>query len=149
MNRDELVARLHRILSDSHEKFGQDLGPLCPGADMSDLEIHPVGRTGAIAFVGDYVLVGWEDHDMRRASRDAWRCLYERLQKRGFTRHVVYPMNFRSVIQTRKLGAVPQGVDADGYVHYLLTLDAFLQAPAARHCRGHSNGQEVAASQGA
>ncbi len=137
MNQYELMERLHQLLAESHERFGQEIERLDAFTANQVIEVYPCGPSGVIAFLGDYVLTGWPDSEIRAASRDAYRHLAKRLDERGFTRHMVHPLNFRSVKLTRKLGAVPQGYDADGYVHYILTRERF-----GRH------GKEVAAAEG-
>jgi hypothetical protein len=149
MTQRELLERLHVLLTKAHAKFGQEVDRL---EDFEQLEIQAFscGRTGVIAFIGEYVLTGWEDHDIRRASRDAYRHLGDWLKVHGFTRHMVYPRNFRSVILTRKLGAKPVGIDQDGYVHYLLTYDDFLRSEQARlHPSESRHGQEVPTAESA
>lgn len=123
MDERALLDRLHELLSESAARFGQTIDRI--DEMHPDLEVHRVGRTGVLAFVGDYVLTGWPDDEMRIAGRDAYKLLQARLDERGMTRHMVYPLNFRSVKLTRKLGAKPVGVDADGYVHYTLTREEF------------------------
>lgn len=143
MTKRELLERLHRLLVASHQPLGQVVEEVSE-EDAAKMDVYPCGHTGVIAFTGEYVLTGWEHSDMQAAARDAYRHLGERLKAQGFTRHMVYPMNFRSVILTRKLGAVPLGVDADGYVHYILTLEAFEKAAAEHlHREASDHGQEV------
>jgi hypothetical protein len=142
--------RLHRLLTDAHARFGQDVDRIDPDRCTLPIEAYPCGKTGVIAFVGDYALTGWEHHDIRAASRDAYRHLHQRLKARGFTRHMVFPLNFRSVILTRKLGAVPVGRDDNGYVHHHLTLEAFEKAAAQHlHREVSEHGQEVSTAEGA
>ena len=123
-----LMERLHELLSASAAKWGEAVDRIPASCDVV---AHRVGRSGVLAFVEGYALCGW-DPDDRRAPRDAYRLLGERLRDYGPTRHMVYPLNLASVRLTRKLGAVPQGVDADGYVHYVLTYDGY-RAAAAKH----------------
>lgn len=120
-----LFERLHRLLEASHEPWGVEVGVLDPDTIDPDYEIHPCGQEGVLAFLGDYVLVAWPDQDARAAARDAHRLIGGRLEERGFTRHMVHWRNFRSVKVTRKLGAKPVGVDADGYIHYILNKERF------------------------
>jgi hypothetical protein len=138
---DLLHLRLYGYLSAAHVGFGLPHEPLTNMLDFDDVEIHPLGRTGAIAFIGDYVLTAWPDDEMRACCRDAYRILGSRLEARGFTRHMVHPLNFPSVKLTRKLGAIPVGVDSDGFVHYILTKYRFI---GSKH-----HGQEVATAQAA
>jgi hypothetical protein len=134
-----LLERLYALLQEAHAHFGHSIARVDEFAAraVDDFEIYPVGPSGVLAFFGDYVLGGWPPDEQRAASRDAYAILLRRLDRRGFTRHMVHPMNFRSVRLTRKLGAKPIGVDADGYVHYILTRERF-----GRH------GKEVAAAEG-
>lgn len=130
----ELLARLHTLLVESHGKFGHAVDPIDEHTVPADFEVFPVGPSGVLAFLGNYVLAAWPDAERRPASRDAYRLLWERLKERGFTQHMVHPLNFRSVKLTRRLGAKPQGVDEFGYMHYLLTLAAFeAHVPSLRY----------------
>lgn len=139
-----LLDRLYELLVASHEPLGQKVDRIEEATLEDPVEAYPCGQSGVIAFIGEYVLTGWDPSDMPAAPRDAYRHLHERLRRVGRTRHMVYPLNFRSVILTRKLGAVPIGKDDDGYVHYILTLEAFERSEARRmHREGSSNGQEV------
>lgn len=113
-----LLKRLHELLQAAHARFGVAVDELDPS--VADLEVYPCGPTGVLAFIGDYVLAAWPDDEMRAAAPVAYRLLERRLEERGFTRHMVHPLNFRSVKLTRKIGAEPLGVDADGFVHYIL-----------------------------
>lgn len=133
---DRLAIRLISLLNVTHQQCGLDAEPLVGllgGRD--DVEIHELSPCGVLAFVGDYVLAAWPDDEIRTASRAAYRILSQRLQRRGFTRHMVHPANFRSVKLTRKMGAEPIGIDADGFVHYVLLTERFPH-----------HGQEVAAA---
>lgn len=137
MNERELLDRLHQLLADAHGRFGEQIAKIDEFTGGWDVEVHPCGPSGVLAFLGDYVLAAWPDDEQRLASRAAYRLLQRRLEERGFTRHMVHPCNFRSVKLTRKLGAKPLGVDPDGYMHYILTRERF-----GRH------GKEVAAAEG-
>lgn len=138
MDERALLQRLYDLLSAAHAKFGSEIAPMDEFSVNPDFEIYPVGPSGVLAFLGDYVLTAWPDDEQRPASRDAYRLLGARLEERGFTLHMVHPLNFRSVKLTRKLGAKPTGVDADGYVHYILTRADFGRRVRAReeNCRG-------------
>lgn len=133
-----LLDRLHDLLSQEAARRGDTVDRLDDHA--VDLEVCPVGQSGVIALINGYVIAGWPPAERRAAARDAYRILHQWLQERGVTKHMVHPLNFQSVIVTRKLGAKPIGVDRDGYVHYNLTLEAFEE----RH-----HGKEVAAPEGA
>lgn len=152
MNEAELLDRLHRLLVASHAPLGAEVDRITPETADPDMEVYPCGSTGVIAFVGDYVLCGWEDNDLHAASAEAFRRLHQRLQERRYTLHMVQPRNFRSVKLTRKLGAVPIGVDEDGYVHYRLTLEGFEAKTGAKrppsNLRYTNYGQEVETSKG-
>lgn len=137
MSEAALLARLHQLLSESHARFGATVDPIDEHSVPPDFEVFPVGPSGVIAFLGDYVLTAWPDDEQKPASRDAYQRLWDRLRERGFTRHMVHPCNFRSVKLTRRLGAKPQGVDEHGYIHYLLTLADFeAHVPSLRHKEG-------------
>lgn len=150
MDERTLLARLQHLLEGAHARFGQSIEPINEHTVPADFEVHPVGPSGVLAFLGDYVLAAWPDEEQRPAARDAYNLLWQRLRERGLTRHMVHPLNFRSVKLTRRLGAKPKGVDADGYVHYELTLEAFeSHVPRSRHhVEGLPHGQEVAAAEG-
>ena len=124
MNR--LAIRLIAMLNVSHRSCGLDPEPLVGllGGGQ-DVEFHEVSPSGVVAFVGDYCLGAWPDDEIRIAAPAAHRVLSARLRERGFTRHMVHPLNFRSVKLTRKMGAEPIGVDADGFVHYVLRSERF------------------------
>jgi hypothetical protein len=131
-----LAARLISMLNVTHQQFGLDPEPLAGLLGGGhEVELHELSPAGVLAFVGDYVLAAWPDDEMPQASRVAHRLLSARLKARGFTRHMVHPRNFRSVKLTRKMGATPLGVDADGFVHYILRSERF------------PHGQEVAAAE--
>lgn len=121
----QLLLRLHALLQASHGAFGATVDTV-EKFDGPDLEVFPIGEGGVLAFIHDYAICGWEDDD-RAAPHAAYTVLHDRLRRRGFTRHMVHPRNLRSVRLTRKLGAEPQGVDSDGYMHYVLTLERFEQ----------------------
>lgn len=137
-DRAALLERLLELLASSHAPFGVPIDAIDPATEDREIEVHRVGQTGVLAFIGDYVLAGWPDEEQREASRDAYPILLARLDARGFTRHMVHPRNFRSVRLTRKLGAKPLGVDSDGFVHYILTRERF-----GRH------GKEIRTAEGA
>lgn len=124
---NKLGIRLICMLNVAHARCGIDAEPLTGllGGGLHDVELHELSPAGVLAFVGDYVLVAWPDDEIRVASPAAYRVLSERLQRRGFTRHMVHPLNFRSVKLTRKMGAIPIGVDGDGFVHYVLLTERF------------------------
>lgn len=143
MTERQLLERLHELLAASAAQFGGSVDQIEAFADVPYLDVFPVGRSGVVAFMGDYVIGAWPDDEQRAASRDGYKLLYDRLQEKGFTRHMVDPRNFRSVKLTRKLGAKPLGYDADGFMHYILTLEAF---EARGRTRGYRHGQEVAAA---
>lgn len=113
------------MLAATHRAYGLDAEPLIDLLHREDVEFHELSPAGVLAFVGDYVLCAWPPDEIRQASRAAFRVQSARLKARGFTRHMVHPLNFRSVIATRKLGAVPIGVDDDGFVHYVMLTEDF------------------------
>lgn len=118
-----LLDRLYWNLAKAHAPFGVTVERIT--APPEDFEVHSCGETGVLAFLGDYVLVAFPEQPDPAAAREVVRLLRRRLEERGVTRHMVHPLNFRSVIATRKLGATPKGKDADGFVHYELTLERF------------------------
>lgn len=122
-----LALRLHGMLSAVHRQWGVDLPVDLMAAEEG--EYHPLADTGVLAFIpgasGIYVLAAWVPDEMARASLEAHRLLSAKLKQVGRTLHVVYPRNFASVKLTRKMGAVPLGVDPDGFVHYELLSERF------------------------
>lgn len=134
----ELLDLIYRRLVQVHARWGVSIDPLDPATIDPDYEVHQCGPDAALAFLGDYVLVALPNPPTPGSARKVVRLLHRRLRERGRTRHMVYPLNFPSVKATRKLGAVPVGFDADGFMHYELTLERFL-----RH------GQEIQTPQGA
>lgn len=132
-----LALRLGDALNLQHAQWGIPMEPLTDLLDRDDVELHEVSPGGVLAFVGDYVLAAWPPEEQLRAARKAYRLIRARVAARGFTLHMVYPRNFRSVIVTRKLGAKLLGVDSDGFVHYRLGTEE------------KSNGQEVSAAEAA
>jgi len=133
-----LLERLHDLLSQEAARRGDTVDRLDDLARQ--LEVHPAGPSGVIALIDGYVLAAWPPEERVVASRDAFRVLHGWLREYGQTKHMVHPRNFESVKVTRRLGARPVGYDPDGYMHYVLTLQAFEE----RH-----HGKEVAAAQGA
>jgi hypothetical protein len=124
---NKLAIRLIGMLNVTHRRCGVDAEPLVGmlGGGLHGVELHELSPAGVLAFVGDYVLAAWPDDEIRVASPTAYRVLSARLKARGYTRHMVHPLNFRSVKLTRKMGAIPIGVDADGFVHYVLLTERF------------------------
>lgn len=135
---DRLALRLHGLLTVTHRAYGLDAEPLLGLLAYDDVELHEVSPGGVLAFVNDYVLAAWPPDESRVAGRAAYRLIQARLRRRGFTRHMVHPLNFTSVKVTRKLGAVPIGVDDEGFVHYVLLTERFPH-----------HGQEVATAESA
>lgn len=123
--RVQLLMRLYGMLAATHRKWQVDPESFDEMVHREDAIVYPVGQGGVLAFFGDYALCAWSMPDTHAASRDAFRLISARLKERGFTRHVVHPCNFRSVKLTRKMGALPEGVDADGFVHYRLDSERF------------------------
>jgi predicted xylose isomerase-like sugar epimerase len=119
----QLLDRLHALLSEEAARRGDTIDRLDENA--VDLEVYPVGQSGVMALINGYVIAAWPRRERIRASVEAFQILHLWLRERGVTKHMVHPLNFPSVIVTRKLGAVPIGVDRDGFVHYNLTLEAF------------------------
>lgn len=131
---DTLLLRLHGYLAATHKALGIPFDPIADliAAQDDEVVLHEVGETGVVAFIGDYCLLAWPPSEHFRARRQAWRLLEARLKLRGFTRHVVALANWRSMRVTRRIGAQSLGIDADGFVHMLLTYDNFLAGKAAR-----------------
>lgn len=122
---DPLAIRLHGLLVAAHKPFGLDPEPLTSLLQYDNVELYELSPAGVMAFVGDYVLGAWPDDEMREASRNGFRIVSRRLKERGFTLHMVYPLNFRSVKLTRKMGARPIGYDSEGFMHYKLLSENF------------------------
>lgn len=120
-----LSIRLYGYLAATHAQWGVEMEPIEEMLGRDDVELHALGQAGVLAFVGDYVLAAWPPDDQVRASRDCHRVLSKRLRERGFTLHMVYIKNSRSGRITRKIGALPLGIDADGFVHYRLDSERF------------------------
>ena len=120
MDEQALLQELHALLVAAHEPLGLTVDRLDAFTLNPDWEIHRCGKRGVLAFFGEYVVMALPDPGDIRANREVYRLLAERLHERGKVLHMVHPRNFPSVKSTRRLGAVPEGYDADGYVHYLL-----------------------------
>lgn len=121
-----LALRLWGYLRATHTALGVSCDSFDALIDASkDAELFALGSAGVAAFLGDYVYMAWPPDAKHVAVRAALRVLSDRLDSHGFVLHAVYPLNARSVVATRRLGAVPIGVDADGFVHYKLTRDGF------------------------
>lgn len=147
-DRTRLAVRLIAQLNLAHQRCGVDAEPLVGLlGDHEDTEIHELSPCGVLAFVGDYVMAAWPDDEQRVAAPVAYGILWARLRDRGLTRHMVHPLNLRSVKLTRRMGAKPIGVDADGFVHYELTRASFEAHVPQLRKQGH--GQENAAPQAA
>ena len=126
-NPQTLLSWLQEHLEGSNTHIGDVIGSV---ESLDDVEVHHLGGRGVLGFLGDYALCGWGKSDMPQAPQAAYRLLHDRLRRVGYTRHMVHPLNFSSVVLTRKLGAKPVGVDDDGFVHYVLTLEDFERSPA-------------------
>lgn len=146
MGTTELLERLHDLLTAEAARRGDTVDRLDPN-EYRSVEAYPCGRSGVIVFIDHYALTGWEPQDVRRAARDAYRRLGDKLARDGFTLHMVHHLNIESIILTRKLGAELLGMDRDGYYHYRLTREGFKAAAANKH-RGRTNGQEVSPAEG-
>lgn len=120
-----LGVRLYGLLMAEHAKWGIEPDSMAEMLQRDDCEFHPVGQLGVVAFIGDYCLVAWPPGEHAAAARQALRVIGQRLRDRGFTLHMVYPLNFRSVKTTRKMGALPIGSDSDGFMHYRLDRERF------------------------
>lgn len=146
MTDQQLLERLYELLQAEAAARGDVVDRIDLLASR-DIEVHPVGRSGVIAFIDGYALTGWEPADMRRASRDAYRVLGDKLLRDGETKHMVHHRNVPSTILIRKLGGEFLGVDADGYFHYRLTLEGYRKAQATHTKRGVTHGKEVSTTE--
>lgn len=150
MSERALLERLYELLVDASNGFGEVVEPL--DELTADLEVYAVGDSGVAAFFGDYLLAGWPPAERIKATAKTYRLIAERLKERGLVRFMVHSGNFRSIIAVRRLGGLPHGVDKDGYIHYLLTREAFadrgrrtgLKIKAREYT---SHGQEVTAAE--
>lgn len=155
MDERALLQRLHELLVDASARFGEEVDPIDPDTCPPDMEVYPVGRSGVVALIGGYLLAAWPPDERNEASPAAMRYIRGWLEARGQIRHMVFWRNAPSIIATRRLGAEPIGVDPDGYIHYITTLEDFntrelgsIRAQNKRAGDRTDNGQEVAASQG-
>lgn len=114
-----LALRLWGYLKATHDAWGVDW-PVPPAEEVAEMEFHAVGKSGVVSFHGPYVLIAYPPDDRVAAGRDIMPLLRARLDLLGETRHVVHSRNITSIRATRRLGAVPIGVDADGFIHYIL-----------------------------
>jgi hypothetical protein len=122
---ESLLRELHAGLVKAYAPLGLEVDTIDRFNADPDMEVHRCGTRGVLAFLGDYVLMVLPDPEDIRANREVYRLLAQRLSERGIIRHMVHPKNFASVKSTRRLGAVPVGYDADGYMHYTLTPERF------------------------
>lgn len=121
-----LALRLWAYLRCTHRALGVDCDTFDKLIDASrGAELHDLGGGAVAGFLNDYVYLAIPPDARHVATKAALRVLSNRLNTHGFVFHAVYPLNARSVIATRRLGAVPIGVDADGFVHYKLTQEGF------------------------
>lgn len=120
-----LGVRLYGMLMAEHAKWGIEPDSMTDMIGREDCEFHQVGRLGVVAFIGDYCLAAWPPDEQLACCREAHRVIGQRLRERGFTLHMVYPMNFRSVKVTRKMGALPIGADSEGFMHYRLDSERY------------------------
>lgn len=144
---EQLLRELHARLVEAHTPLGLEVDELDQFTANPDMEVYRCGRRGVLAFFGEYVVMALPDPADIVANREVYRLLAERLHDRGLIRHMVHPKNFPSVKSTRRLGALPVGFDADGYMHYTLTPAAFKPYERFKP-RGPSHGQEVATAEG-
>lgn len=116
-----LALRLWGYLTAVHSQWRLKSTPFDVLLDASsDVLLHSVSKTGVVGFSGDYVMAAWPPNETAQAACRAVRLIIRRVETHGFVLYAVYPLNARSVIATRKIGAVPLGVDEDGFVHYRL-----------------------------
>jgi hypothetical protein len=120
-----LGLRLYGFLMAEHAQWGIEPDSMTEMLGRDDCEFHPVGQLGVVAFIGDYCLAAWPPWDQLSSCRAAYRVIGQRLRERGFTLHMIYPRNFRSVKVTRKMGALPLGVDSEGFMHYRLDRERY------------------------
>lgn len=144
---EQLLTELHAMLVAAHAPLGLPVDSMDVFTAGADWEVHRCGKRGVLAFFGDYVVMALPDPGDIRGDREVYRLLAERLHDRGLVRHMVHPRNFPSVKSTRRLGALPQGYDEDGYMHYVLTPHSFKPYERFKP-RGSAHGQEVAATEG-
>ena len=121
----ELLKRLHQLLAEAGEKYGEVVEPITMETCDPDLEIYPVGKSGVIALIGGYLLAAWPEEERHMATRPAYRQIHKWLRERGEIKHMVHLHNVISIITTRRLGARFVGYDQQDYAHYVTTLDAF------------------------
>ena len=148
MTEQQLLERLYELLQAEAAARGDEVDRI-DLFSAPDIEVYPVGRSGVIAFIGGYALTGWEPADMRRAARDAYRILGDKLLRDGQTNHMVHHRNVPSTILIRKLGGEFLGYDSDGYFHYRLTLEGYRKAQATHLKRGVTHGKEVSTTESA
>lgn len=116
----DLAERLWEILHATHAPWGEEIEPF----PAQFTAYHAVGE-GVAAVVtvpyGRYMLVAYPPGGARaRCTAATLRLIAAELRSTPL-RFMVYYRNFPSIRAVRKLGAKPQGVDEDGYLHYLLT----------------------------
>lgn len=143
-----LLEELHARLRASHDPIDVEVDRIGAFAANPDWEIHRCGSVGVLAYFGDYLVVSLPEPRDIVANREVYRLIAKRLSERGLIRHMVHPRNFPSVKSTRRLGAVPTGYDADGYMHYELTPTTFKPYERFKP-RGPADGQEVSAAEAA
>lgn len=143
-----LLDEMYQRLRETYEPLGLPLDRLDAFTIGDDWEVHRCGTAGILGFFGWYVIVVLPDPEDLPAGREVYRLLAKRLSERGLIKHMVHPRNFPSVKSTRRLGAVPTGYDADGYMHYELTPTTFKPYERFKP-RGPADGQEVSAAEAA
>ena len=102
---------------------------------FSDAELYEVAPHTFIGFHRGYFAI-LVPKDGRPFSRRILVKLAEKLEKTHELRSIVHHKNVDSIIGTRRLGATLEGVDDNGYFHYLLTRESYkygkvLRPPAA------------------
>lgn len=121
-----LRLRLWGYLSATHRRYCGIVEPESfDDLFEEDAEFHAVGRWGVCAFSGEYLYCAFPYFDRVAATRATLPLIKARLQTHRRTLLAVHPLNFSSVRISRMLGAIPFGVDEDGFVHYELTPDRF------------------------
>ena len=110
------IIRLYGLLRASLAEHGCPLEPFDPFE--SGWEAYALGEGSAIGFFEDQVFVAFGPEDGPGVRRQVLRMIRAR-QKAGIElRSAVYLLNWKSLAATRRLGGVPVGIDANGFVHY-------------------------------
>lgn len=123
--RGELAERLYQLVKAAHEECGAPVEERLEFFSDDDWEFHPAGRSGVVAFRGDYYMVALAPGERSGSGREVLKILRQKLREVGKLRSTVYHRNWRSAMATKRLGAVLLGMDEDGFFHYELTKEGF------------------------